>query len=639
MITVAEQEMLDRLLKINPQIYRQPSQPLGYLVPGLTTWIRKKGLQNNKHIPEWVLQADAKSRLAVLQGLMDSDGTALKNGKLEFSVVNRALADGFKMLACSLGIKVNCSTSVAKLNGRDCGIRYRLQFRTILPVFRLQRKLERMRSTLRGLSLRRFIVAIEPTTSRMVRCITVASENSLYLAGKGFIATHNSWAILLESLRHVIHNTGFYACYFRRNATQVRNPGGLWDESMKLYALAGGEPSVHSLEWVWPRGGRIKFSHLEYDDTVLNWQGSQIALICFDELTHFSASQFWYMLSRNRSMCGVRPYVRATTNPDADSWVAEFISWWIDQNTGLPIVERGGKIRWFIRVNDALVWADSPEELKASYGDQVMPKSVTFIPATIHDNKKLLESDPGYMANLMALDTVERERLLDGNWKIRPAAGMFFKKECVRWYDHKQPPQHLNIYAASDYAVTDGGGDYTELGIFGIDPAQNIFVLDWWYGQTDSSVWIERQIDMIQKWKPIEWIGEAGVIMRALESSINKRMLERKVFCKLRWLPSISNKPTRARAFQARWALGKVYMPMDDQEYPTGLPWAQRLLQQMDNFPTEGAHDDGVDVCSLIGRTIDDLFGAVPPDADAATSKPDDDYGVDEDDYGDWMTA
>lgn len=445
-----------------------------------------------------------------------------------------------------------------------------------------------------------------------------------------------SWAILLESLRHVIRNTGFFACYFRRNATQVRNPGGLWDESMKLYALAGGVPVAHSLEWQWTEGGKVKFAHLEHDATVLNWQGSQIALICFDELTHFSANQFWYMLSRNRSMCGVRPYVRATTNPDADSWVAEFISWWIDQETGLPIVERGGKIRWFIRVNEALVWADTPEELKALHGDQVMPKSVTFIPATIHDNKKLLESDPGYMANLMALDTVERERLLGGNWKIRPAAGLFFKKECVRWYDHTKPPVYLNIYAASDYAVTDGGGDYTELGIFGIDPAQNIFVLDWWYGQTDSSVWIEKQIDMIAQWKPIEWIGEAGVIMRALESSINKRMMERRVFCSLRWLASITNKPTRARAFQARWAMGKVYMPMDASEYPTGLPWAQRLLHQMENFPLEGVHDDGVDVCSLIGRAIDELFGAVPPpEEEKKVVDYDDDYDTDDD----WKTA
>ena len=51
------------------------------------------------------------------------------------------------------------------------------------------------------------------------------------------------------------------------------------------------------------------------------------------------------MLSRNRSMCGVRPYVRASCNPDADSWVASFLSWWIDQDTGYAIPERSGKIQ------------------------------------------------------------------------------------------------------------------------------------------------------------------------------------------------------------------------------------------------------------------------------------------------------
>ncbi|WP_325053334.1 terminase large subunit domain-containing protein [Sinorhizobium meliloti] len=68
-------------------------------------------------------------------------------------------------------------------------------------------------------------------------------------------------------------------------------------------------------------------------------------LICFDELTHFSASSSRYMVSRNRSMSGVGPYTRATCNPDADSWVAELISWWIDQDTGLPIPERAGVLR------------------------------------------------------------------------------------------------------------------------------------------------------------------------------------------------------------------------------------------------------------------------------------------------------
>src|SRR6185369_16031420 len=181
----------------------------------------------------------------------------------------------------------------------------------------------------------------------------------------------------------------------------------------------------------------IKLAHLEYDKTVYDWHGAQVPLICFDELTEFSQFQFWYMLSRNRSMSGVRPYIRATCNPDSDSWVAELISWWIDQETGFPIMERAGKLRWFIRVGDRLVWADSPEELTPELlglpafrpdGKKIeyLPKSLTFIPATIYDNQKLLNQDPAYLANLLALTTVERERLLHGNWKIRPAKGLYF---------------------------------------------------------------------------------------------------------------------------------------------------------------------------------------------------------------------
>jgi len=240
-----------------------------------------------------------------------------------------------------------------------------------------------------------------------------------------------TWALLMEPLRHVT-NSAFGAVFFRRTTVQVRNEGGLWDESQKLYPLIGADPKEHVLKWEFPSGASVAFAHLEHDKTVLNWQGSQIPLICFDELTHFSAKQFWYMVSRNRSMCGVRPYIRATCNPDADSWVAEFISWWIDPNTGLPIAERGGKLRWFVRIGDAIIWADGPEDL-AEYknpvdGEPIPPKSVTFIPAKLTDNAALMAADPGYLANLMALPTVERERLLGGNWKIRPAAGLLFRR-------------------------------------------------------------------------------------------------------------------------------------------------------------------------------------------------------------------
>lgn len=268
----------------------------------------------------------------------------------------------------------------------------------------------------------------------------LASSADIVIYG-GAAGSGKSWAVLLEPLRHVTRNTEFSAVFFRRNTTHIRNPGGLWDESMKLYPLAGGVPVANVLEWRWPKGGKIKMGHLEYENTVLDWQGAQIPLIIFDELTHFSQTQFFYLLSRNRSMSGVKGYIRATCNPDADSWVAELIAWWIDQDTGYPIQERSGKVRWFIRLQEALIWGDSKQELVDKYGkpdlpldheDQVRPKSLTFIPAKLSDNKALTDADPDYKANLMALSRVERERLLHGNWKVRPAAGLYFKRsECT----------------------------------------------------------------------------------------------------------------------------------------------------------------------------------------------------------------
>jgi len=235
-----------------------------------------------------------------------------------------------------------------------------------------------------------------------------------------------TYGLLLECLRHK-DKPGFSAVIFRRQATQVRNPGGLWDTSNDLFPYAGGTPRESSLEWKFFPDSKIKFASMEYDKDRFSWQGSQIPLIAFDELTHFSWSQFVYMLSRNRSLCGVKPYIRATTNPDPDSWVRLFIDWWINPETGYPIQKRSGVIRWFIVVNDQTYWSESKEALMKMQPD-CMPKSVTFIASTVHDNQILLSKDPGYISNLNAMPKFEREQLLMGNWNIRPTAGMFFQR-------------------------------------------------------------------------------------------------------------------------------------------------------------------------------------------------------------------
>lgn len=260
----------------------------------------------------------------------------------------------------------------------------------------------------------------------------ISCPADIAIGGSG-AGTGKSFSLLLEPLRF-IEIPRYSPVIFRRTTPQIRSPGGLWETSTELYPFAGGRPRESTLEWDFSKRSKVKFSHLEYDKDVLTWQGSQIPMIGFDELTHFSQHQFFYMLSRNRSMTGINPYVRATCNPDPDSWVASFIEWWICQDPhsplfGFPIPERAGKIRYFVKDGDEIVWGDSRAEVLAKIPHMLqdlpsevtgndLVKSLAFIPGNIAENKKLLNKNPQYLANLMAQDEAVKLQLLKGNWKI-----------------------------------------------------------------------------------------------------------------------------------------------------------------------------------------------------------------------------
>lgn len=275
---------------------------------------------------------------------------------------------------------------------------------------------------------------IGPQPGPQTDFLSSAADIAIFGGGAG---GGKSFALLLEPLRHYA-NPKFGGVIFRRNTTQVRNEGGLWDQSQVIYSQLAGTPREMSLEWTFPSGSRIRFAHLEHASTVYDWQGSEIPYIGFDELTHFSKEQFFYMLSRNRSTSGIAGYVRATCNPDSDSWVKELISWWIGAD-GYPIRERSGVLRWFIRQGDQLIWGNSRRELIEKYGFDQLPKSLTFIPSLLTDNKILMEKDPAYRGNLLALDRVNRERLLNGNWNVRAAAGTVLRREWFPFLDLTSP--------------------------------------------------------------------------------------------------------------------------------------------------------------------------------------------------------
>jgi len=255
------------------------------------------------------------------------------------------------------------------------------------------------------------------------------SSSADIVIGGGAAGAGKTFCLLIDPLRD-IKNPDFGAVIFRRLTTQIKAQGGLWDESNKLYPLAGGSSNITDLQWKFKSGAKIKFSHLEHEKNVNSWQGSQIPFIGFDELTHFSKQTFFYLLSRNRSNSKIKPCVRATCNPDPDSWVYDLISWWIGDD-GFPIPERQGIIRYFVKDGDSMIWADTVEECieKAAYfidplveasgvDAKYFVKSITFIGGSVYQNKELLKNNPEYLANLASQDEDTKRQLLDGNWKV-----------------------------------------------------------------------------------------------------------------------------------------------------------------------------------------------------------------------------
>lgn len=265
-----------------------------------------------------------------------------------------------------------------------------------------------------------------------------------------------TWSIIYDFLKHH-RNPQFGSVIFRRTLPEHKRQGGPWDESMKLYPLFGGVPNMSELSWRFHSGSKVTFSGLQYDTDVLSWKSAQIPAIMFDQLEMFTMAQFLYMASRNRSVCGVKPYISATCNPEP-GWLADFLSWWIADD-GYADLSRAGKKRWFVIVNDAPIWADTPEELKKDHPG-LIPRSCTFIPATIYDNKILMEKDPNYLANLMGQSLVERERLLGdaergGNWKIKPEAGKLFNRSWFKVVNDWDKERAWSAVIRWDFAATE----------------------------------------------------------------------------------------------------------------------------------------------------------------------------------------
>lgn len=433
-----------------------------------------------------------------------------------------------------------------------------------------------------------------------------------------------SWSLLYEPIRHV-DNSKFEVVIFRRNSNQIMNAGGLWDASFELYQKYPGAQAIKSPApyWKFPSGAKVSFRHLERDESVHKWQGTEICLLEFDELTHFSEKQFFYMLSRNRSTCGVQPYVRCSCNPDADSWVAGFISWWIDQDTGYAIPERSGKIRYMARVNEELVWGDTPEEViqqanDADYDVEITRddiKSVSFVASNIYDNQVLLKTNKSYLANLKALSIVERERLLYGNWKIKAAKGLFFPRSALPELLTEVPNDVVRWVRAWDMAATDTdeGGDpaYTASVLLGKRKNGRYVIAD----ATNNRLKAEKVRAMVKQCAVADKAKYKRVKIRLSQDPGQAGKEQAESYIKMlagftvTAVKESGDKESRAEPFAAQWQAGNVDV--------VAGPWTEALLGQYESFP-ESKFKDMVDAGSNAFNELElTNTSSGPPKSDA----------------------
>ena len=458
-------------------------------------------------------------------------------------------------------------------------------------------------------------VIIRPQAGRQEEFLSSPADIVIYggAAGGG-----KTWALLLDPLRD-IRVPGFRALIFRRTYADVVKPGGLWDEAAKIYPLVGGKGSRDNMEWRFPSGAVIAFGHLQSEENLYRYDGAQVALLAFDQLEHFSERAFWYLQMRNRTTCGVVPRLRATCNPpdprdEGASWLPKLLSYWISED-GYANMKRAGKIVWIARYNDKIITSESRNELLNNYPD-IQPLSMTFIPATVYDNKILLQNDPNYLARLQALPYIERERFLGdmrrgGNWKISAEAGKVFNSA---WFQvvRAVPDGGIEVrgwdFAATQKTLRNTDPDYTA-SVKIRQVGDYYYVVDLWHdrhsaGEIDAVVshLVERDLMMSASSGTryrVRWEIEPGSAGIRESERLKRELAGRFGLIDANGTAITGDKIQRARAFAAAAEAGKVRV--------LAAPWTEIFLSELHGFP-DRRHDDIVDAASL---AFNDLVGTV----------------------------
>ncbi len=377
--------------------------PRGRFRKSVDSWLRNHGLRKahswEKFVPDYIFTESAEYRLAFLQGLMDTDGTIDKRGRVYFISTSERLSLGVQYLARSLGGKARIrprQTQFTYLGEKKNG-RPSYQVRIWLPrqsvLFRSKRKSVRATDSWNGgCEITRELVKVEFLGKKESQCIRVSNMYGLYVAND-FVVTHNT-ASLIAWMAEPVWNPQYQGLVLRKTAKALDE----WcREAWELYRPMGARQIGRSGGFEWPNGARIVTGHFQDERSLESYKGHQYQRIGLEEATQIAdEGMYIQLLGSNRSVLeGVPAQVLLTSNPDGPG------NGWIK--------------RRFIKVykDGVLVQPRTPFRPEGSNRVRV------FVPARLWDNAILMERDPGYLDFLQNIpNQALREAWLDGNWDM-----------------------------------------------------------------------------------------------------------------------------------------------------------------------------------------------------------------------------
>jgi len=372
-------------------------------------------------------------------------------------------------------------------------------------------------------------------------------------------------------------NPAFRALILRRETTQLVD---LLDKADRLYdkAFPGARFNGTEHKWFFPSGASIWFTHCEHEKDHKRFHGLEFSWLGFDELTHFTLTQYREIRNRVRATApGLPRHVRATTNPGGDGhdWVFERWGAWLNPECNWRGLKEQAKAGEVLRV--------TPDN--SLIGEPELMTSRTFIPAKLEDNPVLLREDPTYRLKLTDNDPVRRAQLLDGNWLAKPARGLYFRRAWTPIVE-AAPIKSTRVRYWDRAATVDGdwtAGVLMARGPDGVFYVENVVRLRGTPRDVIATIKTTAQLDGTGVLQVLEQDpGQAGVV----ELDMYTREL---IGHRFKFVRPTGDKVTRFGPFSSQCEAGNVRL--------VAGPWNRLYCEELESFP-EGDHDDQCDASS-----------------------------------------